>query len=73
MSNEKLFESSLTHIKCPSGAPGIKKRRRKLILFFVPFIHFNKLYCIFLMHLCLRQNAKWFDPFNKKPRNKFAH
>jgi len=25
MSNEKLFESGLTHIKCPSVAPGIKK------------------------------------------------
>lgn len=30
MSNEKLFESGLTHIKCPSGAPGIKKKKKKI-------------------------------------------
>lgn len=29
MSNEKLFESGLTHIKCPSGAPGIKKKKEE--------------------------------------------
>lgn len=29
MSNEKLFESGLTHIKCPSGTPRIKKKKKE--------------------------------------------